>query len=102
MDGIIKYCIVKKYKGLFRRHPSNTHLFFIPVDPKKYMYLALIGKMTDDEDNLYASQLLVKLSEDIFEETLNGEIEYLLSDILQLIVSDSLAIRVRRSHNSRL
>ncbi len=76
MDGIIKYCIVKKYKGLFRRHPSNTHLFFIPVDPKKYMYLALIGKMTDEDDNLYASQLLVKLSEDIFEETLNGEIEY--------------------------
>lgn len=76
MEGTIRYCVVKKYKGLFlRKHKNNTHLFFIPVAPKKYMYLALIGQMTDEE-NTYAAQLLVKLPEEIVDETINGEYDY--------------------------
>lgn len=79
MDGFIKYCIVKKYMGTSKKHPTNTHLFFIPIDPKKYMYLALIGKMTEDEtenSNKYVAQLLVRLPEEIIENTIEGEKEY--------------------------
>ena len=78
MDGTIKYCIVKKYKDVLKKNPQNTHLLFIPVDPKKYMYLALIGQMTgeDESDNKYAAQLLVRIPEEIVEETIKGEQEY--------------------------
>lgn len=76
MDGIIRYCVVKKYKGLFmKKHKNNTHLFFIPVDPNKYMYLALVGQLTE-EDDTYVGQLLVKINEDIIDETINGEYDY--------------------------
>jgi len=78
MEGIIRYCVVKKYVGLSKKSPQNTHLFFIPVDPKKYMYLALVGKMSEEEieNNVYAAQLLVRLPEEIVDETIQGEIEY--------------------------
>ena len=36
MDGTIRYCVVKKYKGLLvKKHKNNAHLLFIPVAPKK-------------------------------------------------------------------
>ena len=58
----------------------ESSIFFIPVDPKKYMYLALVGKMSDEEseedNNVYAAQLLVRLPEEIVDETIQGEIEY--------------------------
>jgi len=76
MDGIIRYCVVKKYKGiLIKKHKSNTHLFFIPIDPKKYMYLALVGQLTE-EDDTYVAQLLVKIPEDIIDDTISGEYDY--------------------------
>lgn len=76
MDGTIRYCIVKKYRGmLVKKHKSNTHLFFIPIDPKKYMYLALVGQLSEEE-NSYLGQLLVKLDEEIIEDTISGEFEY--------------------------
>ena len=61
MNGTIRYCVMKKRKGLLKRQPVYTHLFFIPVDPKKYMYLALIGKDVDDQENTYAAQLFEPL-----------------------------------------
>lgn len=73
MDGTIRYCVVKKYK---QREPVYTHLFFIPIDPMKYMYLGLIGKDLDDVPNTYAAKLLVKLPEEITEKTIQGEHEY--------------------------
>jgi hypothetical protein len=79
MDGMIRYYIVTKYKGISKKNPQNTHLFFIPVDPKKYMYLALIGKMDEEEegsDNVYAAQLLVKIHDEVIDEIINGEIDY--------------------------
>ena len=89
MEGIIRYCIVKKYVGLTKKSPQNTHLFFIPVDPKKYMYLALVGKMSDDEteeidSNVYAAQLLVRLPEEIVDETIQGEIEYFKNRFIEI------------------
>ena len=84
MNGTIRYCVMKKRKGLLKRQPVYTHLFFIPVDPKKYMYLALIGKDVDDQDNTYAAQLLVKLSDEIMESTLAGEYEYFGKKFIEL------------------
>ena len=76
MDGILHYFVLKNYKGILRKKlKSNTHLFFIPVPPNKYVYVALIGQL-DDEENTYASQLLVRIPEDLLEQTINGEIEY--------------------------
>lgn len=76
MDGTIKYCIVKRNRNIFlHKDPTNTHLLFIPVDPKKYMYLALVGKM-DEEEDIYIAQLLVRFPEEVFEDTINEEIEY--------------------------
>ena len=88
MEGIIRYCIVKKYVGISKKNPKNTHLFFIPVDPKKYMYLALVGKMSDEEseedNNVYAAQLLVRLPEEIVDETIQGEIEYFKNRFIEI------------------
>ena len=84
MNGIIRYCVMKKRKGLLKRQPVYTHLFFIPVDPKKYMYLALIGKDVDDQENTYAAQLLVKLSDEIMESTLAGEYEHFGKNFIEL------------------
>ncbi len=67
---------MKKRKGLLRRQSVYTHLFFIPVDPHRYMYLALIGKDVDDQENTYAAQILIKLSDEIMDDTLAGEYEY--------------------------
>ncbi|MDI9570079.1 MAG: hypothetical protein QM278_04990 [Pseudomonadota bacterium] len=84
MNGIIRYCVVKKRKGFLKRQPIYTHLFFIPIDPKKYMYLALIGKDVDDQENTYAAQLLIKISDDIMESTLAGEHEYFGKKFIEL------------------
>ena len=84
MNGTIRYCVVKKRKGLLKRQPIYTHLFFIPIDPKKYMYLALIGKDIDDQENTYAAQLLVKLTDEIMDDTLAGEYEYFGKKFIEL------------------
>ena len=84
MNGIIRYCVMKKRKGLLKRQPVYTHLFFIPVDPKLYMYLALIGQDVDGQENTYAAQLLVKLSDEIMESTLAGEYEYFGKKYIEL------------------
>jgi len=81
MDGIVRYCVVKKYK---KRQPVYTHLFFIPIDPLKYMYVGLIGKDLDDVPNTYAAQLLVKLPEEITEKTIQGEHEYFGKNFIEV------------------
>jgi len=75
MDEMIRYCVVKKSKGLFKKKSLYTHLLFVPIDPNQYMYLALVSQMTE-EDNTYVAQLLVKLSDEIMEDTLRGEYEH--------------------------
>ncbi len=84
MNGTIRYCVMKKRKGLLKRQSVYTHLFFIPVDPKKYMYMALIGKDVDDEDNTYAAQLLIKISDEIMDDTLAGEYEHFGKKFIEL------------------
>jgi hypothetical protein len=84
MNGTIRYCVMKKRKGLLKRQAVYTHLFFVPVDPKLYMYLALIGKEVDDQENTYAAQLLVKLSDEIMDETLAGEYDHFGKKFIEL------------------
>ena len=84
MNGTIRYCVMKKRKGLLKRQSVYTHLFFIPVDPKLYMYLALIGQDVDGQENTYAAQLLVKLSDEIMESTLAGEYEHFGKKFIEL------------------
>jgi len=84
MDGTIRYCVVKKYKGKLKREPAYTHLFFVPIDPLKYMYLGLIGKDLDDVPNTYAAKLLVKLPEEITEKTIQGEHEYFGKNFIEV------------------
>ena len=83
MDGTLRYCVVKKHKRL-KREPSYTHLLFVPIDPQKYIYLALIGKDIDDVENTYAAQLLVKLPEEITEKTIQGEHEYFGKNFIEV------------------
>lgn len=75
MDGMIRYCVVKKNKGVLKRSILYTHLLFVPVDPNQYMYLALVSQ-TAEEENAYVAQLLVKLTDEIMEGTLRGEYEH--------------------------
>jgi len=76
MDGKITYCILKKYKGiLIKKHKYNIHLFFIPTDLNKYLYLVLLGQV-EDEDNTYAAVLMAKIPEQIIDQTIEGESEY--------------------------
>ena len=84
MNGTIRYCVMKKRKGLLKRQSVYTHLFFIPVDPKLYMYLALIGQNVDGQENTYAAQLLIKLSDEIMESTLAGEYEHFGKKFIEL------------------
>lgn len=76
MDGTFYYYILKNYVGsVNKKHKNNTHLFFIPVEPKKYMYVILIGKL-EDKENTFASQLLVRLDEELLDGLINGEMEH--------------------------
>ena len=84
MNGTIRYCVMKKRKGLLKRQSVYTHLFFVPVDPKLYMYLALIGQNVDGQENTYAAQLLIKLSDEIMESTLAGEYEHFGKKFIEL------------------
>jgi hypothetical protein len=76
MDGNFYYYVLKQYKGILRKeHDRNTQLFFVPVDPKKYMYLIVIGK-SEDEEKTWLSQLLVRVTDEVIEDTIYGESEY--------------------------
>ena len=92
MIGTIRYFILKRTPArLDKNSSSNTHLFFIPVDPHHYLYMGIIGQLTDEE-NTYVSQLFVKLPEDLLDETINGEMEYFgerLEDMEDLDCSSS-------------
>ena len=83
MNETIYYCVLKNYKGVFRKKfRGNTHLFFIPLDDKLYGYFSLIGKMIDAPDDFppgfdrYACKLIVKLPKEIVQTVIDHQIEY--------------------------
>jgi hypothetical protein len=70
------YCVLKNYKGLFKKkHIGNTHLFLIPISDKEYLYLGMIGEIEDEKGN-YLTQLIVKLPEEIVDQVIDEEINY--------------------------
>lgn len=84
MTESLYYFILKNYKGLLRKkHKSNNHLFLVPTGTKKYMYLAIIGKL-EDEENTYVAQLLVRISDDIVDKMIEGEKDYFSSRFVEV------------------
>lgn len=76
MNNSTYYCVLKNYKGLFRKkHLGNTHLFLVPIDTDNYLYLGLIGEL-EEEPGTYATQLIVKLPSEIIEDVITEEINY--------------------------
>ena len=72
----INYCILKNYKGLFKKkHTGNTHLLFIPVSKNVSCYVAILGKLKD-ENNMYATQLITKTPNVLVDKIIDGELEH--------------------------
>lgn len=83
MPDVLYYCVLKNYKGIFRKKfRGNTHLFFIPLDNNLYGYFSLIGKMVDEPQDLpegfnrYACKLIVKIPADIVQTVIDHQIDY--------------------------
>jgi hypothetical protein len=69
------YCVLTFKKGLLRKKTKKVHLFFLPVSFTNYFYIALIGKLSDEE-NSYVSQLMVSFPAELLEEVIKGKQEY--------------------------
>jgi len=83
MQDVLYYCVLKDYKGIFRKKfRGNTHLFFIPLDNNTYGYFSLIGKMIDEPQDLpegfdrYACKLIVKIPTEIVSTVIDHQVEY--------------------------
>jgi hypothetical protein len=69
------YCILKNYKGLFKKKfDNNAHLLFFPVPDEKYIYLIIRSVLLDQEDS-YVCKLLLEMESDLLQPLLNGEKE---------------------------
>jgi len=76
MDRHIYYCILKKYKGLFKKKLVGvTHLFILPRTESDYLYLALLGERTE-VTGTYACVYIVRVPDEILDNILDGEKEY--------------------------
>jgi len=71
----LSYCILKTYKGIFKKeHSGNVQVIFIPASPN-FIGLMLLGKL-DEPPYLYAAQQIVF-----------GPIEY-MTEIRDEMISD--------------
>src|SRR4030042_5847069 len=74
--GKLYYCVLKNYKGLFKKkHSGNTHLLITPISNDEYFYLGIVGKLTNNED-IYSSQLITKVSDSLLDDVISGEEEH--------------------------
>ena len=70
------YCILKHYKGLFKkRFLNNLHLFILPRTDYDYLYLALYGERTEAADT-YACIYITRIPDEILNFIIEGEKEY--------------------------
>ena len=70
------YCIVKHYKGLFKkRFLNNLHLFILPRTDYDYLYLALMGERTDSVDT-HVCIYITRIPDEILNVIIEGEKEY--------------------------
>jgi hypothetical protein len=76
MTKPLYYCIVKHYKGLFRkRFLNNLHLFILPRTDYDYLYLALYGERIGAADT-YACIYITRIPDEILNVIIEGEKEY--------------------------
>lgn len=76
MASYLYYNVLKMYKGTLKKtYKGNTHLLIVPITPKKYLYLAVIGKLIDKE-NSYACHLVVTLPSRLVDGVVSGEEEH--------------------------
>ncbi len=72
----VYYCILKHYKGLFKkRFSNNTHLFILPRTDTDYLYLALLGERVTARDT-YACVYITRIPDDLLNTIIDGEKEY--------------------------
>jgi hypothetical protein len=69
------YNVLKTYKGTDETYKGNTHLLIVPITSKKYLYLAVIGRLID-EVNSYATHLIVSLPSRLIGSIISGEEEH--------------------------
>lgn len=73
----IYYFILKNYKGIFKKkHKGNTHLLMVPISEDKYLYLGVLGKILEEDEDTYACQLIVKLPKRLVNPIIVGEEDY--------------------------
>jgi len=76
MDRQIYYCILKKYKGLFKKKfVGVTHLFIVPRTDYDYLYLALLGERSE-VTGTYACVYITRIPDEILDFVVSGEKEY--------------------------
>jgi hypothetical protein len=76
MDRQVYYCILKKYKGLFKKKfVGVTHLFILPRTENDYLYLALLGERSE-VTGTYACVYITRIPNEILDFIVSGEKEY--------------------------
>lgn len=70
------YNVLKMYKGTLKKtYKGNTHLLIVPIAQKKYLYLAVIGQLIDQQGS-YACHLIVSIPSRLVESIISGELEH--------------------------
>jgi hypothetical protein len=70
------YCILKHYKGLFKkRFLNNTHLFILPRTDTDYLYLGLLGRRAEACDT-YACVYITRIPDELLNTIIEGEKGY--------------------------
>ena len=89
----IYYCVLKNYKGIFKKTlKGNTHLFIIPTEDK-YIYLGLLGEIVDNPGS-YACQLILRFEPDLLDTIIDGEEDYFGDRFLELEELDCTSTKV--------
>ncbi len=63
----IYYCVLKNYKGLFKKkHIGNTYILIVPLPTSDYLILGIVGEL--NQENTYSSVLVYKVPDDVVED----------------------------------
>jgi len=70
------YCVLKAYKGLFKKkHIGNSHFFASPISKGEFLVLGLIGEFVKLE-NLLACVLIARGPLEHLEEAVDSQKEF--------------------------
>lgn len=63
----VYYCVLKNYKGLFKKkHIGNTYILIVPLPTSDYLILGLVGEL--NQEDTYSSVLVYKVPDDTIED----------------------------------